>query len=84
MLGGIKGSYYSQFMIQSNQFDECYDYSTGNAIPIKCNAVMQDSFLYLLLIIVLIGIGGLIIFKGIKGRWDQDVKSDEMVGPKNP
>lgn len=84
VVGGMKGSYYSQFMIQSNQFDECYDYSTGDAIKVKCADVIQDSYLYLGLTVVLIGTGGVIIFKGIRGRWDQDIKSDEMLGPKNP
>lgn len=84
MVGGIKSSYYVQFMIQADQFDECYDYSTGNEVKVKCSDMTHDSFLYLALSITLIGIGGLIIFKGIKGKWDENVKSDEMLGPKNP
>ncbi len=84
MVGGIRSSYYAQFVIQANQFDDCYDYSTGNQVKVKCSDVTQESFLYLLLSITLIGIGGVIIFKGIKGKWDQNVKNDEMLGPKNP
>ncbi len=84
VVGGTKGSYYSQFMIQDSQFDECYDYTTGNAVKVRCSDVMQDSYLYLALSIGLVGLGGVVIFKGIKGRWDQNIKSDEMLGPKNP
>ena len=84
MVGGVKSSYYAQFMIQADQFDECYDYSTGNQVKVKCSDMTNDSFLYLALTIVLVGIGGLIIFKGIRGKWDENVKSDEMLGPKNP
>jgi hypothetical protein len=32
----------------------------------------------------LLGIGGVVIYKGIRGKWDHDVKDNEMVGPKNP
>jgi len=31
----------------------------------------------------IIAIGAFVIIKGIRGRWDQDVKSDEMLGPKH-
>ncbi len=84
VVGGIKGSYYSQFVVQSNQFDECFDYSTGNEVKVKCSDVTQDSYMYLAMSLGLIGIGGFVLYKGIRGKWDQNVKSDEMVGPKNP
>lgn len=84
MVDEVKSSYYAQFMIQADQFDECYDYSTGNQVKVKCSDMANDSFLYLALSIVLVGMGGLIIFKGIRGKWDENVKSDEMLGPKNP
>ena len=84
VVGGIKSSYYVQFMIQANQFDECYDYSTGNEVKVKCADLINDFFLYMALSITFIGIGGVIIFKGIRGKWDQNVKNDEMFGPKNP
>jgi hypothetical protein len=32
-------------------------------------------------VIVLIGGGIISLIKGVKGRWDQDVKPDDMVGP---
>lgn len=75
-------SQYTQIAIQANQFDDCYDYSTGTAVYVNCIQGEHDALLYIALAVSLIGIGGYVIFKGVKGRWDQNVKSDEMVGPK--
>ena len=82
VVGGISGSNYAQFAIQASQFDECFDYSSGSAIKVKCADKTQDQYLYLGLSLALLGIGGIVLVKGIRGKWDQNVKSDEMVGPK--
>ncbi|MDE1764076.1 MAG: hypothetical protein KGH88_07495 [Thaumarchaeota archaeon] len=81
-VASLGGSQYSQMAMQATQFDDCYDYSTGTAIHVNCTQVERDALLYLALALSLIGGGGYIIFRGIKGRWDQNVKSDEMLGPK--
>jgi len=82
VIGGITVSQYSQYMIQATQFGDCYDYSTGSTIPVKCDTKFQEEYLYLGLSLGIIGIGAFVIIKGIKGRWDQDVKPSEMLGPK--
>jgi len=82
-VGGMAGSQYNQFAIQKAQFDECYDYSSGTAVSVNCSQKEQDELLYLALSIGLIGGGALILVKGVRGKWDQNVKSDEMVGPKH-
>lgn len=84
VLGGIINSNYAQFAIQQENFDECFDYSSGVAVHVKCSEKIQDYWLYLALSIGLLGSGGIVIFKGIRGKWDHDVKDDEMLGPKNP
>lgn len=82
LLGGIAGAQYQQYVIQANQFDDCYDYaSDGNAIKVKCDEKMQDMFFILASSLGLIGGGVFVLVKGIRGKWDQNVKSDEMVGP---
>lgn len=83
-VGGIANSGYAQFAIQQENFDECFDYSTGVAVHVKCSDKNYDHMLYLGLSLGLLGIGGVVIFKGIRGKWDHSVKDDEMVGPKNP
>ncbi|MDE1867190.1 MAG: hypothetical protein KGI08_05715 [Thaumarchaeota archaeon] len=82
-IAGMAGSQYSQISIQTSQFDECYDYSSGNAVHVSCVQKEHDALLYLSLALGLIGMGAYIIFRGIKGRWDQNVKSGEMLGPKH-
>ncbi|MFZ0183644.1 MAG: hypothetical protein WBV92_04915 [Nitrosotalea sp.] len=84
MLGAFANSTYAQFAVQQQTFDECYDYSTGVAVHVKCSEKTQDYLLYLALSIGLLGSGGVVIYKGIRGKWDNSVRDDEMVGPKNP
>jgi hypothetical protein len=36
------------------------------------------------LVIGLIGAGVASLVKGVRGRWDQDVKPEDMVGPGGP
>ncbi|HEV2192507.1 MAG TPA: hypothetical protein VGR54_02680 [Nitrosopumilaceae archaeon] len=82
LLGGITGAQYQQYVIQSRQFDVCYDYAPdGNAIKVKCDEKIQDMFFALASSLGLIGGGVFVLVKGIRGKWDQNVKSDEMIGP---
>lgn len=81
-VGGMAGSEYNLFAIQETTFGDCYDYSTGSAVHVNCAKKQLDNLLELALSIALI-VGGIsILIKGIRGKWDQNVKSDEMVGPK--
>ncbi|HKU32215.1 MAG TPA: hypothetical protein VJR22_00015 [Candidatus Nitrosotalea sp.] len=82
-VASVGSSQYQQMAMQATQFDDCYDYSTGAAVHVSCTQVEHDALLYLALALSLMGGGGYIIFRGIKGRWDQNVKSDEMLGPKS-
>ncbi len=82
-VASMGGSQYTQMAMQAAQFDDCYDYSTGVTVHVSCVQVEHDALLYLALALSLIGIGGYVIFKGIKGKWDQNVKNDEMLGPKH-
>lgn len=75
-------SQYYQYYIQESQFGDCYDYSSGNAVHVNCAQQERVGLLYFALSAGLIGGGGFVIVKGIKGKWDQNVKSGEMVGPK--
>jgi hypothetical protein len=83
MLGGLANSNYSQFTVQQENFDNCFDYSSGKEAHVKCSEKSRDYMMFLALSLGLLGVGGLVVFKGIRGKWDNDVKDSEMLGPKN-
>jgi hypothetical protein len=83
LIGGVAGAQYRQYAVQADQFDVCFDYTTdGHAIKVKCDEKIQDNFIFLSISVGLIGGGVIVLVKGIRGKWDQNVKSDEMLGPK--
>ena len=83
LFGGIVGSQYVKFTLQANEFGNCFDYTNdGSAIPVNYAIIIQDKYIVFAVVLGLIGGGIVSLIKGVKGRWDQDVKSDEMVGPK--
>lgn len=84
MLGSMANSNYAQFAVQQENFDQCFDYSSGTEVHVKCSEKSQDYVLFFALSLGLLGVGGLVIYKGIRGKWDHDVKDSEMLGPKNP
>lgn len=81
-VGAITNSIYNQFAIQQANFDDCFDYSNGVAMHVDCTEKAQDRLMFLGLSSGLLGIGGFVIFRGIRGRWDHDVKDSEMMGPR--
>jgi hypothetical protein len=80
--GGMKASEYSDFTVQKQNFDDCYDYSSGNTIQVNCDQKEQEKYSYFMISLAIIGLGVFIIIKGIRRNWDQSVKNDEMLGPK--
>lgn len=80
---GIFGRPFFEFTIQANEFGDCFDYTTdGHVIPVNCNMILQGKSIFFGIVLALIGSGIFTLIKGVRGKWDQDVKSDEMVGPK--
>ena len=64
------------------EFGECYEYHT-DAPPteIDCDTAFQSKMIIFAIVVLLIICGIASLVKGIKGRWDQDVKPEDMVGP---
>ena len=79
---GILGRPFLEFTVQVNEFGNCIDYTESGAVSADCDAIMQNKLIFFGVVIGLIGSGVFALAKGYRGRWDQDVKSDEMVGPK--
>jgi Na+-driven multidrug efflux pump len=79
---GIFGRPFFEFTIQANEFGDCFDYEDGRAIPIDCDLMLGNKVILFGIVFALIAGGIIALIKGVRGKWDQDVKSDEMLGPK--
>jgi hypothetical protein len=80
---GVVGRTFLEFTVQENEFGNCVDYTETGAVSTDCGVMMQDKILLFGIVMGLIGSGIAALIKGYRGKWDQDVKSDEMVGPKS-
>jgi len=81
---GIFGSQFNAYTIEAKEFEDCFEYSE-DAPPkkIDCDIKLQGKFVLSAVVVGLIVAGIIFLIKGIKGRWDQDVKPKDMVGPGN-
>jgi len=77
----VFGAHIDEITLQE-EFGECYEYHT-NAPPteIDCDTAFQSKMIIFAIVALLIACGIASLVKGIKGRWDQDVKPEDMVGP---
>ncbi len=79
---GIFGAGFRMANIQNNEFGDCYKFSQDAApIPTNCSFMLFDQTLFFMLVIALIGVGIAFLIKGVRGKWDQQVKPEDMVGP---
>lgn len=81
---GIFGSQYMEASIQAQEFGNCFDYEETQPTQIDCNAVLQGKSILTAVVVGLIGAGIVSLIKGVRGKWDQDVKPQDMLGPGNP
>ena len=77
----VLGAHIDEITLQE-EFRECYEYHI-DAPPseIDCDAAFQSKMVIFAIVVLLIISGIASLVKGIKGRWDQDVKPEDMVGP---
>lgn len=79
---GVFGSQYVGPTIQAGEFEDCFEYFEDKPpIPIDCGQGIQEKYLFFGLVIGLIAVGIISLVKGVKGKWDQDVKPEDMLGP---
>lgn len=82
---GIFGELYFDASIESEEFDECFDYFDDKPPQkINCEVKLQNKIIFSVLVLCLIVAGIISLVKGVKGKWDQDVKPEDMVGPGGP
>jgi len=77
----VFGAQFGEITIQE-EFHECYEYHADMPpTEIDCNIASQNKIVTFAIVVLLIMCGIASLVKGIKGRWDQDVKPEAMVGP---
>ncbi|HSA97755.1 MAG TPA: hypothetical protein VLF17_01605 [Candidatus Nitrosotenuis sp.] len=82
LIFGVFGQKYHSASLQAQEFGDCYDFSDdGRQTKVDCNIVLQNQILFFGFVIGLIGLGIFFLVKGVRGRWDQDVKPEDAVGP---
>ena len=76
------GTQYQDITIHTKEFSECYDYTDEN-LPVKIDSdeQLQDRNLMFAGVLGILIAGGLALAKGIRGKRDNEVKPEEMVGP---
>ena len=77
----VLGAHIDEITLQE-EFRECYEYHT-DAPPteIDCEIASQNKMIIFAIVVLLITCGIASLVKGIRGRWDQNVKPEDMVGP---
>ncbi len=82
---GIFGTAYFDATIEAEEFETCFEYSDDSPpVEVSCDAKLQNKVMFLGLVMALVGAGIISLVKGVRGKWDQDVKPEDMVGPSNP
>ncbi len=79
---GVFGSPYAVSTLEAEQFGDCFEYFEDKPpVPVSCETKFLEKLLFFGLVISLIGAGIFALIKGVRGKWDQDVKPGDMVGP---
>ena len=65
-------------------FSKCFEYHDDSPpTEIDCDVASENKMITFAITTLLIVCGIVSLVKGIKGKWDQDVKPEDMVGPGN-
>ena len=77
----VFGAQFDEITLQE-EFRECYEYH-ADAPPteIDCDIAFQNKMIFFAIVVLLIICGIASLLKGMKGKWDQNVKPEDMVGP---
>ena len=81
ILLSVFGSQSTEITLQE-EFSKCFEYHDDSPpTEIDCDTASQNKMIIFAITTLLIVCGIVSFIKGIKGRWDQDVKPEDMVGP---
>ena len=77
----VFGAQFDEITMQE-EFHVCYEYHVDMPpTEIDCDIASQNKMVIFGIVVLLIACGIASLVKGIKGRWDHDVKPEDMVGP---
>ena len=77
----VFGSQTAEITLQK-EFSKCFEYHDDSPpTEIDCNIASDNKMMIFAITALLIVCGIVSLIKGIKGKWDQDVKPEDMVGP---
>lgn len=78
----IFGGQFTTSTIESKEFGDCYEYHEDAApTPINCDYKTFDKTVLFGAVIALIAGGAAPLIKGVRGKWDQKVRPEDMLGP---
>ena len=79
---GVFGHNYQVVNIEASEFDKCFEYHVDKEpVEISCSDKIFERTLFFIIVLILIAIGIMFLIKGVRGKWDNDVKPEDMVGP---
>ena len=77
----VFGSQSTEISMQEG-FSKCFEYHDDSPpTEIDCDDAVENKMIIFAITSLLIVCGIISLVNGIKGRWDQDVKPEDMVGP---
>ncbi len=79
---GVFGPDHTGPSIEAEEFENCFEYFEDRSpVPVSCDIKFLDKTIFFALVIALLGCGIYSLIKGVRGRWHQDVKPEDMLGP---
>lgn len=79
---GVFGDQYRDINVQNAEFNNCMNYSEDNPPePTDCGIAASSSMAFFALVLALIGAGVFALVKGYRGKWDNEVEPEDMLGP---
>ena len=77
----VFGSQSAEITLQE-EFSKCFEYHDDSPpTEIDCDTASENKMVIFTITALLIACGIISLVKGMKGRWDQNVKPEDMVGP---
>ncbi|MCA9811579.1 MAG: hypothetical protein KC483_01815 [Nitrosarchaeum sp.] len=84
LMFGIFGNEYRDANLEMLEFNDCFEYTDETGpVQVNCTYKIFDQTIFLVVVGALLLGGTISLIKGIRGKWDNEVKPEDMVGPGN-